>query len=96
MPDLRVHSIKALISVVGMALLVLVVTLVSQTITRPLVALSAASDRLGQGDLDVALLPVESRTRSVTCPAFRTMQARKDFIVRLETETASQTGSKAS
>ena len=48
--DLRVHSIEvAAISVFGTALPVLVMTLVSQTITRPLVALSAASDRLGQG-----------------------------------------------
>jgi sigma-B regulation protein RsbU (phosphoserine phosphatase) len=91
--DLRIHSIKvAVISVFGMALLVLVVTLVSQTITRPLVALSAASDRLGQGDLDVALPPVESEDEvGHLLHAFRTMQARlKEFIARLETETASR------
>jgi sigma-B regulation protein RsbU (phosphoserine phosphatase) len=91
--DLRAHSVKvAMISVLGMALLILAVTLVSQTITRPLVALSAASDRLGQGDLDVALPPVESQDEvGHLIQAFRKMQARlKDFIARLETETASR------
>ena len=89
--DLRVHSLKvAVISAVGMALLVLAVTLVSQTVTRPLVALSAASDRLGQGDLGVALPPVESEDEvGHLIQAFRKMQARlKDFIARLESETA--------
>ena len=89
--DLRVHSVKvAAISAVGMVLLVLAVTLVSRTVTRPLVALSAASDRLGQGDLDVALPPVEAEDEvGHLIQTFRKMQARlKDFIARLETETA--------
>jgi phosphoserine phosphatase RsbU/P len=91
--DLRDHSVKvAMISAFGMALLVLAVALVSRTITKPLVALSAASDRLGQGDLDVALPPVGSDDEvGHLIQAFRRMQARlKDFIARLETETATR------
>jgi sigma-B regulation protein RsbU (phosphoserine phosphatase) len=91
--DLRAHSIKvAMISALGMALLVLAVTLVSRTITRPLAALSAASDRLGQGDLDVALPSVESEDEvGRLIQAFGRMQARlKDFIAQLESETASR------
>jgi len=89
--DLRDHSIKvAMISALAMVLVILVVTVVSQAITRPLVALSAASDRLGQGDLDVALPAVESDDEvGHLIRAFRKMQTRlKDFIARLETETA--------
>ena len=91
--DLRAHSAKvAAISALGMALLILAVTLVSRTITKPLVALSTASDRLGRGELDVALPPVDSEDEvGRLILAFRKMQARlKDFIARLETETASR------
>jgi sigma-B regulation protein RsbU (phosphoserine phosphatase) len=91
--DLRAHSAKVvMISAFGIALLILAVTLVSQTITKPLVALSAASDRLGQGDLDVALPPVQSEDEvGHLIGAFGKMRARlKDFIARLETETASR------
>jgi sigma-B regulation protein RsbU (phosphoserine phosphatase) len=91
--DLRKHSFKVLwISALGILLLVLAVVVVSRTVTQPLVALAAASDRLGGGDLGITLPPARSHDEvGLLIGAFRKMQARlKDFIARLEQETATR------
>lgn len=91
--DLREHSSKvAWISVIGILSLVLAVAVVSRTITQPLVALADASERLGGGDLDVALPPAKSNDEvGSLIRSFQLMQTRlKGFIARVEQETATR------
>jgi sigma-B regulation protein RsbU (phosphoserine phosphatase) len=90
---LREYSSKvAIIAATGTVLLLLAVTLLARTITRPLVALAAASERLGGGDLEVEMPAVRGRDEvALLVSAFRRMQARlKQFIAQIEQEAATR------
>lgn len=90
---LREYSSRvAIIAATGTALLLLALTFLARTITRPLVALAAASERLGSGDLEVEMPAVRGRDEvAQLVSAFRRMQGRlKQYIAQIEQETATR------
>lgn len=90
---LNEHLLKVvIIGVTCILALLLCVILIARSITRPLVALTAAADRLGGGDMDVSLPPAEGDDEVAhLIIAFRHMKLRlKAFISRVEQEAASR------
>lgn len=87
----HLHKVIA-ITVICLFLLLLSVILISRSITRPLLALTAAADRLGSGDLETALPEPEGDDEVAhLVTAFRHMKHRlREFIARIEQDTASR------
>jgi phosphoserine phosphatase RsbU/P len=57
----RLRTVQALLSLGGLAVLMVVVVILSHRLTRPLQALATSAGQMATGDLDAALPPVETR-----------------------------------
>jgi phosphoserine phosphatase RsbU/P len=88
----RLRLVQAALSLVGLAVLGLVVVALSRRFTRPLGALAASAGRMATGDLDAALPPVDSRDEVGTLTeAFHHMRdSLKTHIKDLQETTAAK------
>ncbi|MGH8491659.1 MAG: SpoIIE family protein phosphatase [Moraxellaceae bacterium] len=91
--DLNLHLWKVVaIGASCILLLLLSVVLIARSIAQPLVALTAAADKLGDGQLDVTLPAIRGNDEVAhLITAFRHMKLRlRTYIARVELDTASR------
>lgn len=84
----RLNRIVVLLSLAGFALVLIVIVLIAGTITRPLRVLSAATEHVARGNLDVVLPPIRSQDEVGTLSrSFETMLASLNRYIADLTET---------
>jgi sigma-B regulation protein RsbU (phosphoserine phosphatase) len=83
---------NAIVSVLGLALLLLIITQVTHRLTRPLSSLALATRDIGKGNLDAALPELSSRDEISTLSRdFNTMRlSLRDHIEQVRQATASK------
>jgi len=88
----RLTWIVAILGILGLSLLSVGVTIIAQSITRPLTTMAKATQEMARGRLDVDLpLPRSGDEAGVLLDAFRSMkESLKDYIQRLTETTASK------
>ena len=88
----RLYRTMIVMAVIGLVLLSVAVIFISRTITRPLRAMSKATEDIAKGNLDNALPPVTSRDEvGKMAEGFMTMQkSLKEYIRKLTETTAAK------
>lgn len=91
--DVRAASrMIALVCAGGFLVLVLSIVLVARSVTRPIVAMTAAAERVAAGDLDTVLPParIGGEVGALSAAFVRMQGDLKDYIARLTETTAAR------